>query len=398
MRRSSEPLGRLTAALDEELLTLRDRHVFREPVIIEASDGARIRIGGRWVLNCASNDYLGLSDDARVIRAAQATAMAWGVGAKASRLLAGSTRVHQDLERELAQLFQAEACVVFGSGYLANLGALHALANDEDFVVVDRLAHASLIDACRATRATLRVFHHNDPEHLRAVLRQYPRGRRRLVVTEGLFSMDGDRAPLAELVRVAESGGACVYLDDAHGVFATGQRGLGTIEQEGVSVDRVILMGTLGKALGAQGGFVVGSETLIRAVQNRARTFIYSTALATPIAAAALEALRIVREQPELRRRLATAVRQFQASRGTRQPASHIIPMVVGTSNAALTLAHGLWDRGIFAPAVRPPTVPEGTARIRISLTTQHTADQLTRCAKALSELSTTRSSRNIRR
>ncbi|MBI3322949.1 MAG: aminotransferase class I/II-fold pyridoxal phosphate-dependent enzyme, partial [Candidatus Omnitrophica bacterium] len=286
---SSNVLPRLLQSFEEELRALQGRDLLRRLTTIEEVRGAEVRLDGRWLVCWCSNDYLGLSLHPAVIRAAARAAARWGVGARASRLLAGSTALHAGLEDALAEFFGAEGAVVFASGYLANLGTLSALVGPRDLVVVDRLAHASLIDACRASRATLRVFPHNDVAALSRLLTR--RGGRRLVVTEGVFSMDGDRAPLAELLDVVQRHDAFLYVDDAHGAGVLGDTGRGSPEEAGVPHEHLLYMGTLGKALGAQGGFVAGPAPLIALLHNRARPFIYATALAPPAAAAALEAL-----------------------------------------------------------------------------------------------------------
>ena len=344
---------------------------------------------GRWLVSWCGNDYLGLSTDPRVIQAGADAAGRWGIGARASRLLAGSTVLHAQLEDDLASFFHAESAVTFASGYLANLGALSSLLGPDGLVVVDRLAHASLIDACRASRATLRVFHHNDAAHLDDVLGRHDGAARRIVVTEGVFSMEGDRAPLRALLEVAERHDALVYLDDAHGAFVEGRTGRGSPEAAGIEHARVIYMGTLGKALGCQGGFIAGPRALTAWLQNRARTFIYSTAPAVPVIGAAIEALRIVREDPAPRQRLARSVQhahrllKHHGDLAARQP-SHIIPMIVGESSRATRLADELAERGMLALAVRPPTVPEGAARLRISLSALHTEEQISQLVEAL--------------
>jgi len=299
------PLALLDAQLGEELGGLGRRDLLRHPVTLEAVDGARVRIRGRWVTSWAGNDYLGFSTHPRLLRAAAKAAERWGVGARASRLLAGTTQLHEELERALAAFFGAEAACVFPSGYLANLGCLQALADVGDVVVADRLVHASLVDACRLSRATFRVFRHNDPAHLGQLLARYRRARRRVVVTEGVFSMEGHAAPLGALLAVTRTHGAVLYLDDAHGAFILGARGRGTPEQEGLPHGAMIYMGTLGKALGCQGAFLVGSGALVRMLQNRARPFLYTTALAPPLVAAALEGLRLIEAGGSTRERLA---------------------------------------------------------------------------------------------
>ena len=377
----------LIAALDEELAHLQDRELLRTLTTLEAVHGVTATIQGRRVVLWCTNDYLGLSQHPRLVRASADAARRWGVGARASRLLAGSTALHHQLEDRLASFFHAPSAVTFPSGYLANLGVLGCLLSPDDLVLVDRLAHASLLDACRLPRARVRVFRHNDVEHVAGLLRRYAKARRRLVVTEGLFSMEGDRAPLKDLADVAQRYGALLYVDDAHGAFATGHTGRGTPEVEGVAHGSMIYMATLGKALGCQGGFVVGHSKLIRLVHNRARTFIYETAQAPPIVAAAVEGLRVVQEEPALRESLAGNVERLHQRLGPdlgRSP-SHIVPIMLGGTQRARRLAAELFGKGIFAPAIRPPTVPAGTARLRLSVSTLHTAGQIEQLVRALS-------------
>jgi len=388
---SVSPLERLWCTLEDELQTIRDRGLLRTLSTVEAVEGATVRIQGRWMVLWCGNDYLGLSAHPRVIHAARAAADQWGVGARASRLLAGSTALHQQLEDSLAAFFGADAAAVFASGYLTNLGVLQALVGPEDVILMDRLSHASLVDAARLTRATLRVFRHNDAGHLHDVLRRYTRARRRIVVTEGLFSMDGDYAPLPELLEVSRRHDALLYVDDAHAAFAVGRTGRGSPERAGVAHEGMLYMGTLGKALGCQGGFVVGPKAFVTYLHNRARSFIYATALAAPVVAAALEALRLVTEDAAPRLRLGQRVESLHAMLRrlgvlrTDDP-THIVPVVVGSAAQASELSASLWERGMFAPAIRPPTVPERTARLRLSLSALHTDEQLDRLGVALSE------------
>ena len=378
--------------LQAELTLLEHRNLLRTLSTVEAVDGPRVRIDGRWGVAWCTNDYLGLSQHPRLAAAAAEAAKQWGVGARASRLLAGSTQVHAELEARVARWCSAEAAVVFASGYLANLGTLCTIAGPDDVILVDRLAHASLIDACRASRALLRVFRHNDVAQVRRLLPRYARARRRVIVTEGLFSMDGDFAPLADLLDAARACRAVVYLDDAHGVFALGASGRGSPERAGVSSDDMIYMGTLGKALGCQGGFIVGPASLIRAVHNRARAFIYATALAVPVAAAACEAVQVLEDDASPRLRLAERVGWLQqqlqsAGLLTARPSSHVVPIFLGVSSRAVRVASRLWEQGIFAPAIRPPTVPEGTARLRLSVSALHTQEQVDQLVAALRDV-----------
>jgi len=385
---------RLLTELEDELRLLDEEGLRRRLLTVEAIHGPRVTIAGREFVCWCSNDYLGLSGHPAVTQAAASAAAAWGVGARASRLLAGTTAWHQQLEAALASWFGVEAALVFASGYLANLGVLQALVGPGDLVLVDRLAHASLIDAARSTRATFKVFRHNDPEHAAAVLARSPRAaqaRRRLIVTEGVFSMDGDRAPLAALHEVAQLHDALIYLDDAHGAFAQGSTGRGTPEACGVPHEAFLYMGTLGKALGAQGGFLAGQKPLIEHVQNRARSFIYATALAVPTVAAACAALRELDEEPQHRMRLAARSRELH-ERLSGLPAyhgvepSHIVPIVVGSARRAQELAARLWDRGLWCPAIRPPTVPPGSARLRVSVTALHSSADVEHLASGVKE------------
>ena len=387
----ASPLDRLLTELSDELRLLDAAALRRQLISIEAVDGPLVQFGGRKLVCWCANDYLGLSTHPRLVAAATTAASEWGLGARASRLLAGTTIWHTRLERALADWFGAEDAIVFPSGYLTNLGTLGALLSSDDLVIVDRLVHASLLDAARASRATLKVFHHNDAAHLAQLLSRTPSGRRRLIVTEGVFSMDGDLAPLRDLLAVVEAHEAMLYVDDAHGAFVLGEQGRGTPAALGVSHARFLYMGTLGKALGCQGGFLVGPSPLIEWLRNRARPFIYSTALATPLAAAAVEALQVLRDEPQRRRqlhervdRLRTQLARHGAS--TIHVPSHIVPIHLGETPRALEIAQRLFEQGHWAPAIRPPTVPQGTARLRLSLSALHTEAHIDSLAQLLAD------------
>ncbi len=386
---ASLPLDRLTSELDDELVRLQDRDLLRTLATLEALEGATATIQGRRVVLWCINDYLGLSCHPRLIHAAVQALQQWGVGARASRLLAGSTALHRQLEERLASFFHTEAAATFPSGYLTNLGVLGSLCSRDDVVFIDRLAHASLIDACRLSSARWRIFRHNDVDHVATLLKRDTKARRRVVVTEGVFSMEGDRAPLNELIDLTQREGAVLYVDDAHGAFATGATGRGTPEVEGVSHGQMIYMATLGKALGCQGGFVVGSSSLIQVVQNRARSFVYETAQAPPLVAAAIEGLRLIDQDASARESLARNITQLhdRLARHLRNvPLSHIVPIIIGEIGPARHLAQSLFEQGIFAPAIRPPTVPKGTARLRLSVTATHTAEQIDHLADVLAQ------------
>jgi len=363
--------------------------VFRSLTTLEAVEGAVVTVAGRRLVCWCSNDYLGLSQHPALVQAAAQAAAAFGVGARASRLLAGTTTCHRRLEESLAAWFGAEAALVFSSGYLANLGAIGSLASPQDAIVLDRMAHASLFEAARATRATVRVFRHNDADHAASVLARLRAARRRWLVTEGVFSMDGDVAPLAALAEVAQRQEALLYLDDAHGAFVRGAGGRGSPEDAGVSPERFLYMGALGKALGCQGGFVAADAAVIDRLRNRAKPFIYTTGLAVPVAAAAAAALRVLQDTPGLRARLAERVTQLhEALEQARIPASrtrtHIVPVLIGSAKQAVAVSQQLLDRGLLAPAIRPPTVPRGTARLRLSVTASHTPAHLAALVQGL--------------
>jgi 8-amino-7-oxononanoate synthase len=330
-------------------------------------------IEGRACVAFCSNDYLGLARDPDVRAAAAAAAAAYGAGAGAARLIAGEHALLHELEQELAAWKGTQAALVFPSGYMANLGVIAALAGPGDRVVVDRLAHASIIDGVRLSRARLNVFPHNDVERLSAILAR-PHAGRTLVVTESVFSMDGDCAPLAALAACAEAHGAILIVDEAHalGVYGNGR---GLAAELGLTARIGALVGTLSKALGSQGGFVCGSRLLVEYLVNSARPFVYTTGLAPACAGAALAALRIVRNDHNRIARLWDNVQRVRAGLRVqvRDGNGPIIPVLCGSAAAALHVADGLLRRGYLAPAIRPPTVPHSGARVRLTISAAHT-------------------------
>jgi 8-amino-7-oxononanoate synthase len=348
--------------------------------------------GGR---NFGTNDYLGLAADRRVVEAARRAAEAYGWGAGASALVTGWSEVHQALADDLARFERTEAAVVFPSGFAANLGTIAALVGSGDAVYADRLNHACLIDGVRLSGARLRVYPHNDVGRLEAILdRDRGRFRRALIATDGVFSMDGDLAPLAELADLAGRFGAMLLVDEAHGTGVFGTDGRGAASEAGVA-DRVsIKVGTLSKALGSVGGFVAGSWKLIDWLVNHARTLIYSTALPPAAVAAAREALWIVQAEPQRRERVRALGSRLRAELtaagldvGLSTSAGPIVPVLLGEAERAVELADRLHDRGFLVPAIRPPTVPDGTARLRISLTASHSDDDVTALLEAIRTL-----------
>jgi glycine C-acetyltransferase/8-amino-7-oxononanoate synthase len=361
---------------------LARRSLLRRLCTIDSAPGAEVELEGRRILLFSSNNYLDLAAPPRVTEAAINAIRRYGVGAGASRLVSGSLRPHRELEVRLAAFKRVEATLVFTTGYQANLGLITTLAEGCSVLYADRLCHASLIDACRLCDVPLRVYRHRDHRQLTRLLQRRRAPRPALVVTDGVFSMDGDLAPLPELDKAAEQAGATVVVDDAHGTGVMGMTGRGTVEHFGLEGRPLVQMGTLSKALGGLGGFVAGSRDLIEYLVNRARAFIYTTALAPALAAAAMAALDVVEDEPErrerlwaLRRRLHDGVRQ--AGFDTLDSRTPIIPLLIGDAEAALRLSEALLAHGIYAPAIRPPTVPTGTSRLRLSVTAGHAPAQI---------------------
>jgi 8-amino-7-oxononanoate synthase len=386
----------MTAWMDDELNERRRQGLYRRRRRLESAQGARIRLGGLELVNFASNDYLGYAADPRLARAAARAARRYGSGAGASPLVSGHLRPLRDLERDLAAWEGTEAALVFTSGYAANLAAVTALVQHGDAVFSDELSHASLIDGCRLSRGRVFVYRHCDLDHLNDRLQlEGSTARRRLIVTDSVFSMDGDLAPLKGLLEVAGRHDALLLIDEAHatGVLGESGRGLTDLLPPGsYDAERIIKVGTLSKALGAQGGFVCGSRRLIQYLVNCARPYLFSTALAPPIAAAARQAVALVQAEPERRRHLLNLATTLRAElqeleRTPRRCRCQIVPVIVGDSAAAVRLSAELEERGLLVPAIRPPSVPEGTARLRISLTAGHTANDVNRLSATLAEL-----------
>jgi len=337
-----------------------------------------------------SNDYLALSGDPRLRDAAVRAFDEDGCGSTGSRLLSGNSRFHLELEEELTDFTGCEACLLFSSGYHVNVGAIPVIAAKAEVVFSDELNHASVIDGCRLSRTKTVTYRHRDVNHLESLLKRSGKGPK-LIITEGVFSMDGDVAPVAELVELARAHGAILMIDDAHGFGCLGPDGRGTPEEAGVTEGIDIYVGTLGKAMGAMGGFVGGSQALIDYLTSTARALLYSTALPPPVCAAAAEALRIVRSEPwrrEKLRSLSDMLRRELRTAGldTGLSSTHIIPVIVGSGDRALRLARLLEEKGYLTRAIRFPTVPKGSERIRLSLRCDFTEEALKALARTLGE------------
>ena len=338
-----------------------------------------INLDGRDVVNLGSNNYLGLSTHPEVITAAVEATQVYGTGASGSRLISGNSELYTTLETNLAKIKGTEAALVFSSGYAANISLIPVLAGEDDLILSDALNHASIIDGCRLSRAIKKVYQHCDVEHLKTLLSESTGFRRKLIVTDGVFSMDGDIAPLRDIYEVALNYNAMLLVDDAHGFGVLGKDGRGTVAHFGLyDTDIIIQMGTLSKAVGGLGGYVAGSRTLIELLINRARGFIFTTGLPPASLAAADAALRVMCSTPDLPKRLlkhAETMRKALMDIGyTLLPSqTQILPVVLGEPQRATDVADALLAEGVFAPAIRPPAVPTGTSRLRVTVMATHT-------------------------
>jgi len=383
------PVGRASLqTFAREKLAEVDRRVARRTLRTGAADGRRFVHEGRDYVAFASNDYLGLARHPRVVEAARNALDDGGAGATASRLVVGNHAAYDALEAALADLKGTEAACVFGSGYHANVGVVPALAAEPDLVVLDRLAHACLHAGAHLTRAEVATFAHDDPHDLEKILARRRRHRRHvLVLTEGVFSMDGDAANLPALVEVCERYDAWLLVDDAHATGVLGE-GSGSARAARLGPERVPLqIGTLSKALGGYGGFLASSRAVIDLMVTRSRTLIYSTGLPPSVVAAARAALAVSRDEPWRRARVVRSARRFAARLGLPEPAAAIVPVPVGESRAALELQKRLAERGLWVPAMRPPTVPRGTSRLRVSFSAIHSDDDVAALEDAFVEL-----------
>ena len=396
--------------LSRRLAALRQQNLHRELRRVDSPPGTRIRIGGRTLLNFSSNDYLGLANDPVLKEAAIRAVEKFGAGSGASRLICGSLAPHHELEETLAHFKNAEAALAFSTGYATAIGTIGALLGKDDVIVLDKLVHACIVDAARLSGAKIRVFAHNDLDNLEKILKWTRRGelcesqtksgtrithpserRRTLIVTESVFSMDGDAAPLLEMVTLKEKHGAWLMVDEAHATGLYGKNRRGLAEEAGVAGRIEIQMGTLGKAIGASGGYICGSRLLIDFLVNRARSFIFSTAPVPAAAAAATAGIRFIQSpEGETRRKsLWTRVAGLKSEIGNRKSEipSAIIPILIGDESKAVAVSTALREKDIFVPAIRYPTVARGEARLRVTLTATHTPDDISQLIAALESI-----------
>jgi glycine C-acetyltransferase len=376
-------MGDALGYLRDELAKLEAEGLLLHPRTLEGATGARSTFDGREVINLASNNYLGLANHPRMRRAAADAALALGAGSGAVRTIAGSMSMHRELEHRFAAFKHAEAALMFQSGFTANAGTVAAILTPEDVIVSDRLNHASIIDGARLSRAEIKVFEHKDAEHADRLLGETARpGRRQLLITDGVFSMDGDIAPLPALVEVAERRGAIMMIDDAHASGVLGAGGGGTVEHFGLHGRVDVQVGTLSKAIGVLGGSIAGPPHLIEWLENRGRPYLFSTSPPPSVVAACLEALDIIRDEPERLERLWSntgALKEGLHRLGfdTGMSETPITPVITGDEEATQTFARRLFEEGVFTPAIVFPTVARSQARVRAIVTADHTAEDV---------------------
>jgi len=382
----------LTARLATGLAARQQQHLYRTRRVIDGAQDVELISDGKPQLSFCSNDYLGLANHPALIKAMQAGAERYGVGSGASHLVSGHSHAHHALEEALAEFTQRPRALLFSSGYMANLGVISALTTKHDTIHEDRLNHASLIDAARLSGATMRRYPHNDVDALATRLDKNSNGYP-LIITDGVFSMDGDIAPLPQLATLVSKHNSTLMVDDAHGIGVIGKNGRGTVGHHNLSENDVpILVGTLGKAFGTSGAFVAGSEELIETLIQQARTYIYTTALPPAIAHATLTSLKLIEIEAWRREHLQTLIKLFKD--GAAQLGFNIMPsntpiqpLIIGDSDKALRISEALQQLGILISAIRPPTVPDGTARLRITFSANHTEKHIDQLLAALDKV-----------
>ena len=377
----------INSRLDE----LRRANLFRRMVRIDSAQGAMVRIDGRQKSAFCSNNYLGLANHSKIIEAVTEAIRRYGHGAGASRLLGGTMTPHTELEDAFARLFRKEASLIFPSGWTANEALIKTLPNRGDLLLLDKLDHASIIDAAKAGPAAFRTYRRENPDRLEKLLAAEP-DRRKFIITESIFSRDGDAADLKTLVQLKNKYGALLIVDEAHALGCLGKNGAGLAERLAVLDDVDLIVATMSKALGSAGGVVAGPKAVIDLLVNKARSFIYTTAPTVANCAAALAAIEILSAEPERRERLNENAEYLRSSLkhlgiNTGRSTSHIVPVIIGEEKAALTVSKRLYEMGFFIPAIRPPTVPAGTARLRLSVQNEHHKKQLDGLCSALEKL-----------
>jgi glycine C-acetyltransferase len=388
-----DPIESLDKELGAEIEEIKAAGRYRFLRTIESEQGPVVRMGGREVLLFCSNNYLGLANHPRLKQAAIEAVERYGTSSVASRLVSGDMTLHQALEKTLARFKGTESALVFNCGYMANVGIISSIVGKGDLVVSDELNHASIIDGCRLSRAEVATFPHNNLEELESILKSH-RYRRRLVVVDTVFSMDGDIAPLPRIAELCETHGAALMVDEAHAVGVLGTTGAGAVEHFGLAKKVPIQMGTLGKALGGFGAYAACSETVRAFLINRARSFIFTTALPPAVLAAAKEAVLLVQEEKGLREQLHKNIGTFtkglvEMGYGDRVKihGTAIVPLIIGPEELTMKMSQRLLEKGVFVAGIRPPTVPPGTCRLRITLMATHTEEQIAHALHVFEDL-----------
>jgi glycine C-acetyltransferase len=373
-----DPLGYLSI----ELQALHDQGLYRRLRVLDDEQKARTSVDGRSVVNLSSNNYLGLTTHPKLRERALEAVRALGVGSGSVRTIAGTMQIHLELERKLAAFKRTEAAVVFQSGFAANAGTVSSILGRDAVIVSDELNHASIIDGARLSRATIKVFPHRDVAAARRIVSEIPRGTRTLLITDGVFSMDGDLGAVPELCDLADEFGCIMMVDDAHASGVFGSHGRGTVDHFGMHGRVDVQVGTLSKAIGALGGYVAGSRALVEFLYHRARPFLFSTSHPPSVAATCLAAIEVLEEEPQLIEQLWANTRFFRAGLkalgfDTGGSASPITPVIVGEGARAMALSDRLFERGVFAQGIAFPTVPQGRARVRTIVTATHSREDL---------------------
>ncbi len=378
--------------ISDELIKIKESGLYRELKVVGNAQDTRIDIEGKTYLSFCSNNYLGLANHPSVVKAVKEAVEKYGWGTGASRLVSGNMTLHETLEREISKFKRKEATIVFPTGYMANIGTISTLVSSGDLVICDKLNHASIIDGCRLSGAAFRIYAHCNMEKLENILRKSSKYNRKLIVTDSVFSMDGDLAPLPEIVRIATKYNAMVMVDEAHGTGVFGENGRGVVEHFNMDKEVDVVMGTLSKAIGSLGGYVCGDHDLISYLRNKARSFMYTTALPPAVCAASIAGINLIQEGPLLREALwnnVCYIKDKLRSRGINMISSQsqIIPLLIGDTQKTVEISKLLYKRGILIPAIRPPTVPANSSRLRMTVMSSHTQGDLKSLFKALREV-----------
>jgi len=379
--------------INNEIRTIEDRHLFRYLTEIESGQYPEIKIGGKNYILLASNNYLGLSTHPAVIEAASGALHKYGTSSGGSRLVSGSSDLHRELEEKIAAFKNTESAILFSSGYLANIGIISSLVGPGDVIYSDELNHASIIDGCRLSKAETRIYRHLDYDHLAELLNAEKIKGKRLVITDTVFSMDGDLADLKRLAELAENRGCILMVDEAHATGVLGERGSGATEYFGVEAKIPVVMGTLSKAVGSLGGYIAGSKKLTDFIRNRVRSYIFDTSLPAASLAASLKSIEIIETDFDRRRHLWELIKRFKEGivdigLEVLETNSAIIPVLIGEPDRAVRFSEYLREEGVYTPAVRPPSVPPGKSRIRASLMASHSMEQIEYALRAFRTVS----------